>query len=338
MFKMPLSELIAKIKEKSSLPEEEINFKIDEKLKLLSGLISKEGAAHIVANELGIKLLDQIGGRLQIKNILTGMRNVETVGKVQQMNNISVFQRKDGGMGKVASLMIGDETGSIRVVLWGDQTDIVEKIKDGDTVKVLSGYVRENNEIKEIHMNERSKLIINPEGETVGQVKDISSTRKTIKELTENDIDVEVLATIVQVSDLRFFEVCPECGARARQRENKFVCEKHNDVNPAYSYVLNLVLDDGTETIRTVFFRNNVEDLLQMKQENVIVFKDDAQKFDEVKNKLLGEQIKALGRVNKNEMFDRFEFMVKKVFPKPDPQEEINRLNKEQVVAKEDAV
>ena len=101
MFKMPLEELIALIKEKSGMSEQEINSKIDEKLNLLSGLISKEGAAHIVANELGIKLFDSMGGKLQIKNILTGMRNVETVGKVLQKNNIVEFQRKDGATGKV---------------------------------------------------------------------------------------------------------------------------------------------------------------------------------------------------------------------------------------------
>jgi len=39
MFKMPLNEIIEKIKEKSGLSEEDINSKIDEKLKLLSGLI-----------------------------------------------------------------------------------------------------------------------------------------------------------------------------------------------------------------------------------------------------------------------------------------------------------
>ncbi|MFH1641385.1 MAG: DUF2240 family protein [Nanoarchaeota archaeon] len=326
MFKIPFEELIEKIKEKSGLGEQEISSRIDDKLKALSGLISKEGAAHIVANELGVKLLDETGGKLQIKNILTGMRSVETVGKVQQTNNVSVFQRKDGGTGKVGSLLIGDETGSIRVVLWGDQTNTLENIKIGDIVKVIGGYVRENNNSKEIHMNERGKIIINPEGETVGAVQEIKSTRKTIKELSDKDIDAEILATIVQIFDLRFFEVCPECGSRVRQRDNKFNCEKHNEVKPAYSYVLNLVLDDGTETVRCVFFRNSVEELLQIKQEEVVVFKDDIQKFDEMKNKLLGEQIKVIGRVNNNEMFNRLEFVVKNVNPKPDPEKEIDRL------------
>ena len=314
------------------MSEAEINIKIDEKLKLLSGLISKEGAAHIVANELGIKLFDQIGGKLQIKNILSGMRNVETLGKVQQKNNVVEFQRKDGGTGKVGSFVIGDETGTIRIVLWGDQSKLLENINQGDIVKVLSGYVRENNGIKEVHMNDRSKLIVNPEGESVGEVKQAETIRKDIKDLNEKDIDVEVLGTIVQAFDLRFFEICPECGGRARPREDKFICEKHDIINPDYSYVLNLVLDDGTETIRTVFFRNNIDELLQMKQEEILEYRNNLQKFDETKNRLLGEQIKIHGRVNKNEMFNRLELVARKVTPKPDPQEEIDRLSKEAAV------
>ncbi len=334
MFKMPLTDIIQKIQEKSSLSEAEINSKIDEKLDLLSGLISKEGAAHIVANELGIKLFEQTGGKLQIKNILAGMRDVETVGKIQRKNNISEFQRKDGSLGKVGSILIADETGSIRVVLWGDQTNILEKAKEGDIVKVISGYVRENRGFKEIHMNDRSKLMINPDGESVGEVKASASSRKNIKELTENDINVEVFATIVQVFDLRFFEVCPKCGKRARKREDSFVCDTHNKVNPNYSYVLNLILDDGTETIRTVFFRNNVDSLLKMGPDNVLAIRENSEGFEKIKNDLLGEQIKVQGRVNKNEMFDRLELMARQVNPTPDPQKEIDRMQS----ASQDAV
>ncbi len=82
MLKIPLQDIIEKIKKETSLPESQINQKIEQKLSQLAGLISKEGAAHIVANELGVKLLEAFQGKLQIKNILAGMRSVETVGKV----------------------------------------------------------------------------------------------------------------------------------------------------------------------------------------------------------------------------------------------------------------
>ena len=97
MIKVPLADIITKIKEETKLSDEDIGKRIDEKLEQLSGLVSKEGAAHIIANELGIKVLEHVAGRLQIKNILAGMRDVETVGKVMRVfeENKVVFQDID---------------------------------------------------------------------------------------------------------------------------------------------------------------------------------------------------------------------------------------------------
>jgi replication factor A1 len=329
MIKIPLSTIIEKIMEKSGFSEEEVNSKIEQKMKALSGLISQEGAAHIIANELGIKLFEEVSGKLQIKNILAGMRDVETVGKVQQLYPINEFQKKDGSTGKVASIIIADETGSVRVVLWGAQTDLVSNIKEGDTVKVKSGYTRENNNRIEIHLNEKSELALNPEGEKIGEVKQYSSARKKISKLTEKDNDVELLGTVVQIFEPRFFEVCPKCNKRVRQRDEGFFCEEHNIVEPNYSYVLNAILDDGTETIRTVFFRRQAENLLQMDEKQILEYKDSPEKFEDAKNALSGTIIKVVGRVNKNELFGRLEFVSRLVFPKPDPKEEIERLQKE---------
>jgi len=334
MIKIPFEDIVSKIKEKGNLTEEEINSKIQEKTKQLSGLISKEGAAHIIANELGIKLFEDLSGKLQVKNILAGMRDVETVGKVQQIFETREF-KTEKREGKVASLVIGDETGTIRIVLWGDQTDNIKNLKQNDVVKVIGGYVRENQGRKEVHLNERSKLMVNPEGVEIKGVKEaeeFSSERKKIKDLSEADSGVELLGTIVQAFDPRFFEVCPECSKRAKIGEDeKFSCGQHGIVNPDYSYVFNIVLDDGTETIRAVFFRNQMERLLGMSKEQIMQYKDAPEKFDEVKNDLLGKQAKIVGRVNKNEMFDRMEFVSQLVYPHPSAEEELKRLEKNDV-------
>ncbi|MBU1204685.1 MAG: DUF2240 family protein [Nanoarchaeota archaeon] len=329
MIKMPYNDILEKIQEKSGLTEQEIKEKIDTKLKQLSGLISNEGAAHIVANELGVKLFDALGGKLQIKNILTGMRSVEVVGKVLRVFELREFNSK-GRSGKVASFVIGDETGTIRIVMWGDQAENITKLKENIIVKVVGGYVRENQNGKEVHLNNMGKLIINPEGETIGEVKETSSgKRKKINQLNENDSNVEILGTIVQVFDPRFFEICPECNRRARLREDDFFCDTHGKVQPNYSFVLNLFLDDGTDNIRVVCFRNQALKLLDKTQEQMLEYKDSPEKFEEMKTELLGNIIKFVGRTTKNEMFDRLEFISQLVFPNPDPDDEIKVLNKE---------
>lgn len=325
MIKIPYEEIVLKINEKANIPVSEIEERVEKKMKQLSGLISREGAAHIVANEVGVKVFEPLSGKLQIKNILAGMRDVETLGKVLQVYEIREFSNETRS-GKVASILIGDETGMIRVVMWGAQADNALKLEQGSIVKVIGAYVRENNGRKEVHLNERSQLLINPKGESVEALSQKTATRKGVKELSENDSDIELLGTIVQVFDLRFYEVCPKCGKRAKPSIDLFECSEHGNVIPAYAYVLNSVLDDGTETIRCVFFRNQVERLLNMNQDQVLKFRSEPAEFEAVKNELLGTIVKLNGRTNKNSLFNRLEFVVQQVDAKPSPEEEIKRL------------
>lgn len=340
MIRLSYDEIIARIKEKSGVSEAELTGKIAAKMTQLAGLVSKEGAAHIVASELGIKLVDQLSGRLQIKNILTGMRDVETVGKVLQVFDERQFS-SNGREGKLASLQLADETGSIRAVLWNEQANNVKGIVVGDVVKVKSAYVRERNGLKELHLNDRSVVVVNPPSETVDvnvqvslqQQQQRKAVRKKLVELTENDAVAEVLGTIVQVFDLKFFEVCPNCSKRLRQSGNDFACDAHNVVKPAYSYVMNTVIDDGTETMRLVFFRRMVERMLNKTEQDVLAYRSSPDAFAQAKNDILGNFVKAIVRVNKNELFDRLELIVQEVY-EASPDEEITRLNNE-LAAKE---
>ncbi len=351
MIRLSYDEIIARIKEKSGAGEAELNSKVAAKMSQLAGLVSKEGAAHIVASELGIKLVDQLSGRLQIKNILNGMRDVETVGKVLQVFDERQFS-SGGREGKVASLQLADETGGIRAVLWNGQADNVKDISVGDVVKVKSAYVRERNGLKELHLNDRSAVMVNPPGETVdvvvpaaaataaSQQRQQKAIRKKLSELGESDAMAEVLGTIVQAFDIKFFEVCPECGKRARQSQadSSFVCNDHGaTAKPSYSYVLNTVIDDGTETMRLVLFRRMVERLLNKTEHDVLAYRLQPDSFQQVKNDILGNFVKAVVRVNKNELFDRLELIAQEIH-EANPDEEITRLNGELAAQKTSGV
>ena len=328
MIKIPYEQIIERIKNEANISESEIEGKINEKMKQLSGLISKEGAAHIVANELGIKIFDAFSGKLRIKNILAGLRNVETVGKVLQTYELREFTTNER-QGKVASMVIGDETGTIRVVLWGSQADNIRNISNNMIVKVAGGYVKDNNGSMEIHMNERSKLILNPPGENVNMVKQNTAERREIISIKENDGNVDVLGTIVQVFDPRFFPIDPETGRKVTENEGKFYFNDKIIENPDHSYVLNVIVDDGTDSMRVVFFREAMERLLNCSKEKVLVYRDNPESFEQIKSDLLGTLIKINGRVKKNLFFDRLELVANDVSLNPDPEEEIKRLNEE---------
>jgi replication factor A1 len=328
MIKIPYDKIIEKIKEQAKISDSEIDSKIKEKSDQLAGLISKEGAAHIIANELGVKLFEE--GKLKLKDILPGMRSVETIGKITNIFELREFQRKDGSNGKVASFIIADETNRTRVVLWNDQTDILKELKEGTIIQINNGFSKENNGKLEIHTASKSEIIINPEGITIeNPVERAKANRKIIKDLSENDSNIELLATIVQVFEPRFYEVCPECNKRLKQKESKLACDTHGEVAPSYGFVMNAILDDGTETIRTVFFKNQLTNLLKTEEADILKFKDSPADFQGIKDSLPGTIIKVVGRTSKNEMFDRLEFITQLVFPDPNPDEELKKLQEE---------
>lgn len=325
MIRMPLPDILARIKEKTGLQDADIMVKIEAKCVALAGLISKEGAAHIIANELGVKLFEG-GGK--IKDLLPGMRNAEFLGRITQIYEVREFKRADGTEGKVGSFLVGDDTGVVRVVCWGGQADILNQLSAGAPLKVTGGMVRENQRgYKEVHLNEASKVQLNPK-ETVPEVKSNKATRKTLKELTESDEQVEIMGTIVQVFDPKFFEVCPQCSSRLKEVDGQWVCNEHSALMPDYSYLVNVFLDDGTDNMRIVLFRNQAERLLTRTKEQMIAYRVNPETFEPLKTELLGEQFKFVGRAKKNTFFDRIEFIANQVY-KANPQEELARVSQQ---------
>ncbi len=333
MIKIPFEDMIGKICEKSGLPEQEIVSRVEAKCSQLSGLISKEGAAHIVANELGVQLV-ATGGRLKVKDAFPGMRSVELAGKVVQRYDIREFARQDGSTGKLASFVLGDETGTIRIVGWGDKADTVAALEPGNIVLLQQAQVRESNRGgKEIHLGDNSTLQTNPPGIEVSSVVtsgDSSrppATRKSIKDLTEEDQNIELVGTIVQVFDPKFFEVCPKCNKRSRpDPAGQVVCPEHGPVSPSYGVVANAYLDDGSGNIRVVLFRNQLERLAKKTTQELLAYRENPERFEDVKTDMLGLIVKVVGRASKNQFFERLEFVAQLVSV-ASAEEELARLS-----------
>src|SRR3989338_2888084 len=327
MFKIPLSDLKEKIICSGKVTAEQLERSIKNKINELSGLISEEGASHIIANELGIEVFSQ-QQKLKIKELYSGMRNISTAGKVVRKFDIRTFQKGES-LGKVCSFILGDETGTIRVVLWNDQVEQLSTVNENDIVLIKEAYVRENRDNKEIHLGDRGSLQGNPQGEVIETVrKEMSYIQKSIQEL-QGEENAEIMGTVVQVFDPRFFYLCSECRKRAQQNEGAFTCAEHGTIKPELSYVINVVIDDGTGTIRSIFWKNQTHHLLRKDEASIAQYKDHMNLFECVKTDLLGEQFKLKGRVQKNDMFQRLELNVQ-IVENANPQEELARLEKVQ--------
>lgn len=299
MIKLTYGQILERIHEQSKRPVSEIEALVNNKLKQLSDLISKEGAAHIVANELKVKLFDKIEGKIKIKDAISGMNSIDVSAKIVNNYGIREFSR-EGKSGKVASLLIGDDTGTCRMVLWDtNHINEIEKnnIKEDDVISIKNAYVKENNGFKEIHLGNRSSLEKSDENIKVVNYNIISNaSTKKIKDLEVND-NTNIEGTIVQVFEPRFYDSCPECRKKVSE-EGK--CEAHGIVQKKEVPIVNIYLDDGTENIRVVLFNENANKLIQ-NQETL-------KNSDEFRDEVLGKQLKIQGRVIRNDLFDRNEF------------------------------
>jgi hypothetical protein len=310
-------EILDKIKEKG-LSQEEIEKKIQQRLEQLSGLISKEGAAQIIANELGVKIFRDIG-KVKVNEIKSGMRDIEVDGKIVTVNEVRSFKTPKRE-GKVASFMLGDETGQIRIVIWDEsQIKLVEdkKVIENIIVKLKNTYCRDNNGFKELHLNSGSEIILNPEGVKIEGVAAsqpaLDFVSKKINELTQNDRNVILRGTVVQLFDPRFYEICEQCGKRAISENGNFNCADHGIVNVKYAVVLNMFFDDGSDNIRIVCFRDAAANVLGKNEEELSKLKDNPAEFEIFKNDVLGKQLEVSGRTSMNEMFNRLEFVANSV-------------------------
>ncbi len=181
-----------------------------------------------------------------------------------------------------------------------------------------------HNEVKQV----RSKLptlsregailiIANKQGVTV-KTEMPKATIKTIEQLRKDDDYVEIAGVIVSTYELRFYEICPECGKRIRETSGAWKCEKHGIVtSPAYSYVFNMLVDDGTENVRVTLFSKQLEKMLGMSSQQILKYREKLDSFEELKKDLLGKQMAFRGKVRVDDFSQRKEFTCKLVFTTP---------------------
>ena len=289
--------LVERIAKSANLEKEEIERQVEAKRAKLSGLISKEGAAQIVAAELGIRFEDQ---ELKVSELMQGMKRISITGKIITLFPVREYE-KNGRSGKVANFILADDTGNLRVVLW--DTNHISLIENGeigqdDFVEIRNAAMRES----EIHLSGFSE--IKKSSKVIENIKtELMVAEKEISELQQGQ-NVKVRGIVVQMFQPRFYSVCPECNKKIVPGAEGFNCDEHGKVQPKDRAVLNFVLDDGSETIRVVLFSEQINKVIPEEDlkntEKAIAFRDD----------WLGTEVCVSGNVRKNQLFNNLEINV----------------------------
>ena len=282
--------ILERIARAADLERDEVERRVEAKRAKLSGLISKEGAAQVIAAELGISFDNE---KLKIDELLPGMRKVNTSGKIIQIFPVRTFERQ-GKENKVANFVIADDTSNVRIVLWDvNHIELLEKeeLKIGDSIEVGNGTMRDN----EIHLGSFSEL------KKSSEVFESVKTEKPVKEKVIKDFSVgdsvSVRAFIVQAFDLRFFEANPTTGKKITDEE------KSSGVLAEKRGILNMVIDDGTENMKAVVFHNVLPKLEVTEYDNEEIILQQ-------KQNLLGKEVIVSGNVRMNSYFNTPELIV----------------------------
>jgi ssDNA-binding replication factor A large subunit len=307
---MDFDNIIEKIIEKTSLSKEEVQRKILEKQQELSNLVSKEGAAYIVAKEIGLNLMEKRKKNLEIKNIVAGIRNLNFSARIFRVFPIRELDIK-GKKTSVANLILADNSGTIRLSLWDAQTQAIENLQAGMAVDIFGGYTKDDKRGGvEVRLGKRGGMKMIEESDLPAvEDREPEVNRIEVINLKEGQ-ECEIKGSIVQLFESDpLYEVCPECGGKIKREKEGPKCAKHGIVKPSHGIVISGVVDDGTGNIRVVFFRDNALKLLNMKMEEAENLGEAV--FENIN--ILGKEFVFAGRVRKNKMFGRLEFIASDV-------------------------
>lgn len=289
--------ILEKIASVSGLGKDEIERRVEAKRARLSGLISIEGAAQVVAAELGINFENE---KLKINELLPGMRKANISGKVINLFPVRSFTTKKGELGRVANMMIADDTSNIKVVLWDtNHIDLVEQgvIGQGVSVEIKNGSMRDN----ELHLGSFSEIKVS--SETFDNV--ITGRVSRVKNISDFRVSdgIKNRAFIVQTFEPRFFYTCPECKKKVVSGAEGFICQEHGKIPAEKRALMNFVIDDGTDSIRAVAFSEALDKLGFSDLDNV-------EALSMQRNSLLGKEMIFSGNVKLNKFFNNPELII----------------------------
>ncbi|MEM3623016.1 MAG: OB-fold nucleic acid binding domain-containing protein [Candidatus Bathyarchaeia archaeon] len=242
---MNAEEIIAKIL--STHPEvsrEEILERLEEARKKTGGLISDDVLLRMVAVEFGVETtVDKASTHgLMFKDLVPGLSDVTVAGRVVAFFPSKTFAGRKKG--KVAGLLVADESGVLRVVLWNDKADIVEsgKVRTGQIVRFSHGYTREGLGGKvELHIGEKSEVEIDPKDVEIGNYPTIAKFLTKIKELSKVHKGKRVnLAGVVK-------ELFP---SSTFQRSNS-----------TSGKLMRFIIADGTDEVAVVVWNDKVDEV-----------------------------------------------------------------------------
>ena len=136
---------------------------------------------------------------------------LDVVGRILSVDDTNEFQRDDGSVGIVRSILFADESGKVRLSLWNERAQ--EEYNVGDAYQIENARTRLGMYSVDLNIGSGSRLIkLSEEQASAMFIPELSTLEKalydykSISDLDEDDQDVIVVGRVIELSDIREFE------------------------------------------------------------------------------------------------------------------------------------
>lgn len=131
------------------LPRPEFDRRTADLVAKFGDLLVPEVAAQLLVDQLGRNPVPSI----RLGDLAPGLEGV-LAGTCASAPEVRSFQRRDGGEGRLAKVLLRDATGECDLLLWGEHAErFAPRLRQGVRVRVLNAYVKATNTPRlEVHM------------------------------------------------------------------------------------------------------------------------------------------------------------------------------------------
>lgn len=140
---------------------------------------------------------------LKISELKTGNHNISLIGRVMRISNVKKFTSRKGKEGKLANLLIADETGEIRGVMWTENIKLLKKINEGDIIKISNLEIKQGLQDDEAHLNINSTIEVLEED--FPEFPSYEEKISNISDIKEGE-ELNVMARIIRIPRIRTFD------------------------------------------------------------------------------------------------------------------------------------
>jgi replication factor A1 len=259
----------------------------------------------------------------KVAELQPALQSVALSGRVVRVLPVKEFN-SGGRIGKLASVILADETGMTRAVFWGEKAEELKDLEQGTVITLKNGYTKQsmNGDI-EVHISSRGSMAVSQGGAGMPEVSALISkhaTGKKIADLGPEDRNIKITGRIEDVDENPMvFEICAECGARVENVAGEWMCDVCGETTPAYGMVVSCGFTDGSGDIRAVFYRDVAEQLTGLSVEEALNMigqsGNEAEPINTIREELAGKKFELVGNIRYNDYQDRLELMVSSLTP-----------------------